>query len=248
MYATYMHELARFVAQTKLVATVAGADEATLSALEQRRGYQLPACYRAFLQTFGNTNTHGWFDGDYAAIGHFDDTFEVIQDLITEGSIPWLDDPLMLPFTQHDGSVVYYLRRDDGDDPAVFCVISDDETTPAECRQLAPTFSIWLRDSAFATIERRPWTEAYINYIRQPDGTVEERSKLVTQHMQEYSKLYEHFSAQSYQTDIQNQQLTAPWDFVSAWVAMFRQSYLYQRMHPLHVPLPLHWVRLTGED
>ncbi|KPL91069.1 SMI1/KNR4 family protein [Herpetosiphon geysericola] len=248
MHTTYMHELARFVAQTKVVATVAGVDEATLSALEQRRGYQLPACYRAFLHTFGNTNTHSWFDGDYAAIDHFDETFEVIQDLIAEGSIPWLDDPLMLPFTQHDGYVIYYLRRDDGDDPAVFCVISGDETTPAECSQLAPTFSIWLRDNAFASIERRSWSDAYIHYIRQPDGTVEERSKLAIQRMQEYSKLYEHFSAQSYQTDIQNQHLTAPWDFASAWVAMFRQSDLYQRMQTLHMPIPFSWVRLTGEN
>ncbi|XSG77126.1 SMI1/KNR4 family protein [Herpetosiphon llansteffanensis] len=242
-----MHELAHFVTQTKIVDTVAGADEATLSEFEQRRGYRLPACYHAFLQTFGNTNTWQWFDSHSTSINRFDETLEVMQALIEEGSIPWLDNRLIIPFTHHAGSVIYYLRRDDGDDPAVFSAISADETTPAECSQLAPAFSIWLRNSAFDAIERRSWPEAYIKYIWQPEGTVDERSKFVIQHMQEYAKLYADFSAQCYQTDIHRQHLTTPWDFLSAWVGTFRQSDLYQRMQTLNMPIPLAWVRLTGE-
>ncbi|WP_164689448.1 SMI1/KNR4 family protein [Herpetosiphon llansteffanensis] len=242
-----MHELARFVTKTRVVETVAGADEAMLSEFEQHRGYRLPACYRAFLQTFGNTNTHGWFDSAYTSIDRFDETLEVVQDLIAEGLIPWLDDPLIIPFTHHTGSIIYYLRRDDGDDPAVFCAISADETTPAERSQLAPAFSIWLRNSAFDAIERQSWPQAYITYIRQPNATVEEQSKLVIQHMQEYAKLYADFSAQLYQADIHRHQLTSPWDFLNAWVGTFRQSDLYRRMQTLNMPIPLGWVRLTGE-
>ncbi len=247
MYETYMQELASFVLQTKVVNEVAGVDEQTLIALEQSRGYQLPACYRAFLQTFGKTNTWRWFDGDYASIDRLAETLEVTQELIAEGSIAWLADPLIVPFTQHQGSVVYYLRRDHSDDPAVFCAIAGDDTSPAEFTKLAPTFSIWLRDSAFDSIERNSWTEAYLNYIRQTEGTVDERSKFLIQHMQAYSQLYADFSAQCYQADIHKQHLTTPWDFLSAWVSTFRQSDLYQRMQTLQIPLPLGWVQLTGE-
>jgi len=174
MYSTYMQELASFVVEANVVETVAGVDEAVIAELEQARGYRLPACYRAFLQTFGKTNTWRWFDGDYASIDRFDETLEVVQDLIAEGLIPWLDDRAIIPFTQHAGYVVYYIRCDDGDDPAVFCAISGDETTPAECSQLAPAFSIWLRNSAFDSMERRSWTE--VKPISSTFGSLREQS------------------------------------------------------------------------
>ena len=71
-----MQELASFVVEANVVETVAGVDEAVITELEQARGYRLPACYRAFLQTFGKTNTWCWFNGDCASIDRFDETLE----------------------------------------------------------------------------------------------------------------------------------------------------------------------------
>lgn len=248
MYATYMQELARFVRQTNVVETVAGVDKAVIAEIEQARGYRLPACYRAFLQTFGNTNTHRWFDGDYASIDRLDAAYRTARYMQEDGPMPWLADPLIIPFTQHQGYVIYYLRCDQGDDPAVFCASLGDEPTPTEPSQLAPTFSIWLRDSAFDAIECRFWPEEYLTYIRKPNTNLEERSSLVVQRMQEYRQLYEHFSAQGYQTDIQKQYLTSPWDFLSAWVSAFRQSDLYQRMQTLQMPIPFSWAQFEEEQ
>lgn len=249
MYATYMRELASFVVEAKVVEIVAGVDEAAIAELEQSRGYRLPACYRAFLQTFGKTNTHRWFDGDYASIDKLDAAFSVATYMLNDGPIPWLADPLIIPFTHHQGYVLYYIRRDQGDDPAVFCTVLGDEPPPTEPSQLASAFSIWLRDNAFAAINPHRWYQECRTYLdNNPVGTFEERDTLLDQHMQEYAKLYADFSAQCYQTDLQKQSLSGPWDFTSAWVRIFRHSDLYHRMQTLQMPIPFSWAQFEEEQ
>ncbi|MBM7846762.1 hypothetical protein JOD20_005426 [Herpetosiphon giganteus] len=184
-----MHELARFVAQTKVVATVAGVDEATLSTLEQRRGYRLPACYRAFLQTFGKTNTRRWFDGDAAAIDKLDDAFSVATYMLNDGPIPWLEDPFIVPFTQHQGYVLYYFWRNQGDDPAVFCTILGDEPPPTEPSQLASAFSIWLRERAFDSINPHRWYQECRTYLHNNSVVCQEVCKINLARHANFTKL-----------------------------------------------------------
>ncbi|MFD3165848.1 SMI1/KNR4 family protein [Herpetosiphon sp. NSE202] len=166
MYISYMQKLASFVVEAGLVETVAGVDETAINELEQQRGYQLPACYRAFLATFGKTNTRRWFDGDDAALDRLDDAFSVATYMLNDGPIPWLADPFIVPFTQHQAYVLYYFWRNQGDDPAFFCTVLGDEPPPTEPSQLAPAFSIWLRERTFASINPHNWYHtAHISMI-----------------------------------------------------------------------------------
>jgi hypothetical protein len=239
-----MVDLAKFVVQTHAIPAIKPGAPATIAEVAALIDQPLPLCYWWFLRCFGRSSTWAWFDGDDASLRGIHAARRVARAIAADGPVPWLREPQIMPFTQHDGYVVYFVHLDAGDDPPVFVYVLGDDPPAEKPTYQAPSFSAWLREQALAHVERQRWLNPYLaDVTTHPNGWGVRQAEL-NAYWADLHEQRRQLIAEIHAADVVRRAITGPLAFQQTWMQRFRTTDLHQRMVADRAYIPFGWTPL----
>ncbi|MCU0713904.1 MAG: SMI1/KNR4 family protein [Pirellula sp.] len=239
MYADFMADLVRFLVNSGIATaeTVRGCTSTEITQLERQLSLHLPLALAECLIAMGHACGH-LKNGDAFSVVAFNDAHEVALGLTSKADSPWRLPGNAIPFIHHQGYEFLFVYADTGDDPPVWLYIETD----TEPKQQSLSFTAWLRESAIAAIEGKPWNDEVCREISLHRDNWIERKKKLDEYDIAASKIRHSLIARLILSDRERGRITGPTEIQEIWNLEFPKTELYGQLVSERKRIPWGWV------
>ncbi len=239
MYAHFMADLVRFMVDSGIatVETVRGCTPAEIIQLERQLSVRLPLALAEYLIGMGHACGH-LTDNDAFGIESLNDAREVALEITSEANSPWRLPSNAIPFLHHQGYEFLFVYASDDDDPPVWLYVE----TEKEPKQISLSFTAWLRESAIAAIEGKPWNDEVCREISLHRDNWIERKKKLEEYDTAASKLRHSLIARLILRDRERGRITGPIELQEMWYLEFPKTELYGKLVSERKRIPWGWI------
>jgi hypothetical protein len=239
MYSAFMTELCDFMVDAGIATADAcrGCSEVEIEQLERRLSLPLPAAMLECLRRLGHACGH-LMDGDKFGLSAFEEAREVAQEITAKPHSPWRLPDRVIPFVQHHGYEFLFVHGSAGDDPPVWLYV---ETEPT-AREVRPSFTAWLRESALEAVEIEPWHDEVCREMRLHRDDWMARKKTLDEYNEEANQIRQSLMNLLMQSDRERGKITGPTEFQQIWNREFPNTDLFRKLTAQQKRVPWCWI------
>ena len=239
MYADFMADIIRFIVDSGIatVETVRGCTPAEIIQLERQLSVRLPLALAECLIAMGHA-CGNLTDNDAFGIASFKDARDVALEITSEADSPWRLPCNAIPFLHHQCYEFLFVYANAEDDPPVWLYLEKDK----EPKQLSLSFTAWLRETAIAAIEGKPWNDEVCREIRLHRDSWIVRKKKLDEYDTAASKIRHSLVARLILSDRERGRITGPIEMQEIWNLEFPKTELYSKLVSERKRIPRGWV------